>query len=90
MRINCCSIRRNKALRRMCFSARGAVSSTQCVLTSDAGPDTLVVRTSFRRNYADPNKVAAVILGLSFSLSQAQGPPLLFLLEDVTGLFISP
>jgi glucose-1-phosphate adenylyltransferase len=42
MRINCCSIRRNKALRRMCFSARGAVSSTQCVLTSDAGPDTLV------------------------------------------------
>ncbi|AQK88787.1 ADP glucose pyrophosphorylase2 [Zea mays] len=63
MRINCCSIRRNKALRRMCFSARGAVSSTQCVLTSDAGPDTLVVRTSFRRNYADPNEVAAVILG---------------------------
>ena len=42
MRINCCSIWRNKALRRMCFSERGAVSSTQCVLTSDAGPDTLV------------------------------------------------
>lgn len=63
MRINWCSIRRNKALRRMCFSARGAASSTQCVLTSDAGPDTLVVRTSFRRNYADPNEVAAVILG---------------------------
>nr|WUG62381.1 NAC protein [Saccharum spontaneum] len=43
MRIgNSCSIRRNKALRRMCFGARGAVSSAQCVLTSDAGPDTLV------------------------------------------------
>ncbi|XP_020402635.1 glucose-1-phosphate adenylyltransferase large subunit 2, chloroplastic/amyloplastic-like [Zea mays] len=63
MRINCCSIWRNKALRRMCFSERGAVSSTQCVLTSDAGPDTLVVRTSFQRNYADPNEVTAVILG---------------------------
>lgn len=43
MRIgHCCSIRRNKAMRRMCFGARGAVSSPQCVLTSDAGPDTLV------------------------------------------------
>jgi len=43
MRIgNSCSIRRNKALRRMCSGARGAVSSAQCVLTSDAGPDTLV------------------------------------------------
>ncbi|KAL5647238.1 hypothetical protein ACJX0J_041593, partial [Zea mays] len=68
MRINCCSIRRNKALRRMCFSARGAVSSTQCVLTSDAGPDTLVVRTSFRRNYADPNEVAAVPIGGCYRL----------------------
>ncbi|PUZ64614.1 hypothetical protein GQ55_3G156400 [Panicum hallii var. hallii] len=60
---DCSSTRQNRALRRMCFGARGTTSSAQCVLTSDAGPDTLVVRTSFRRNYADPNEVAAVILG---------------------------
>ncbi|CAL4901651.1 unnamed protein product [Urochloa decumbens] len=57
------SIRQNRALRRMCFGARGTANGAQCVLTSDVGPDTLVVRTSFRRNYADPNEVAAVILG---------------------------
>jgi glucose-1-phosphate adenylyltransferase len=50
-------------LRKMCSSARGAANSVKSVLTSDAGPDTLVVRTPFRRNYADPNEVAAVILG---------------------------
>lgn len=94
------SLKHEGALRRMCFGARGTAKSAQCVLTSDAGPDTLVssiptnnqvalhhclffsvlgstnrwlsnsgcenlqvVRTSFRRNYADPNEVAAVILG---------------------------
>nr|ARA71546.1 ADP-glucose pyrophosphorylase large subunit [Eleusine coracana]ARA71547.1 ADP-glucose pyrophosphorylase large subunit [Eleusine coracana] len=57
------SLKHDRALRRMCFGARGPANSAQCVLTSDAGPDTLVVRTSFRRNYADPNEVAAVILG---------------------------
>ncbi|KAL5202105.1 hypothetical protein ABZP36_013057 [Zizania latifolia] len=60
---DCSSIKHERALRRMCFGARGTTRSAQCVLTSDASPDTLVVRTSFRRNYADPNEVAAVILG---------------------------
>uniref|UniRef100_A0A0D9WK62 glucose-1-phosphate adenylyltransferase n=1 Tax=Leersia perrieri TaxID=77586 RepID=A0A0D9WK62_9ORYZ len=57
------SIKHERAMRARCFGARGTTSSAQCVLTSDAGPDTLHVRTSFRRNYADPNEVAAVILG---------------------------
>jgi glucose-1-phosphate adenylyltransferase len=47
----------------MCLGYRGTKNGAQCVLTSDAGPDTLHVRTSFRRNFADPNEVAAVILG---------------------------
>jgi hypothetical protein len=43
MRIgNCCSTRHNKALRGMCFGARGVVSRAQCMLTSDASLDTLV------------------------------------------------
>ncbi|KAM3413075.1 hypothetical protein ACQJBY_004316 [Aegilops geniculata] len=59
------SIRHERASRRMCNGGRGpAATGAQCVLTSDASPaDTLVLRTSFRRNYADPNEVAAVILG---------------------------
>jgi glucose-1-phosphate adenylyltransferase len=86
------SFRHERALRRMCNGTRGAANGAQCVLTSDASPDTLVsfissddqivrgylllaslifldakkpqvVRSSFRRNYADPNEVAAVILG---------------------------
>jgi glucose-1-phosphate adenylyltransferase len=39
---DCSSTRQNRALRRMCFGARGTTNSAQCVLTSDAGPDTLV------------------------------------------------
>ncbi|XP_051210513.1 glucose-1-phosphate adenylyltransferase large subunit 1, chloroplastic/amyloplastic isoform X1 [Lolium perenne] len=61
------SLRHEMALRRKCNGTRGggAANGAQCVLTSDASPDTLsqVVRSSFRRNYADPNEVAAVILG---------------------------
>ncbi|XP_062180530.1 glucose-1-phosphate adenylyltransferase large subunit 3, chloroplastic/amyloplastic [Phragmites australis] len=63
VRIGDCSNFKNERSLRMCFGARGAANGAQCVLTSDAGPDTLVVRTPFRRNYADPNEVAAVILG---------------------------
>jgi hypothetical protein len=33
-----------RALRRMCFGVKGAVSSTQCVLTLDTGPDTCKFR----------------------------------------------
>lgn len=36
------TIKHERALRRMCFGARGAASGAQCVLTSDASPDTLV------------------------------------------------
>lgn len=39
---DCSSIRQNRALRRICFGARGTTNGAQCVLTSDAGPDTLV------------------------------------------------
>ncbi|KAG8085262.1 hypothetical protein GUJ93_ZPchr0010g10118 [Zizania palustris] len=60
---NSSSIKHERASRRMCLGARCSTRSAQRVLTSDASPDTLVVRTSFRRNYADPNEVAAVILG---------------------------
>jgi glucose-1-phosphate adenylyltransferase len=43
MRIgDCSSIRQNRASRRMCFGAKGTANGAQCVLTSDAGPDTLV------------------------------------------------
>lgn len=56
-------IKQEKALRKRCFGGRVA-GTAQCVLTSDAGADTLHVRTqSPRKNYADANRVAAVILG---------------------------
>jgi hypothetical protein len=36
------SFRHERALRRMCNGTRGAANGAQCVLTSDASPDTLV------------------------------------------------
>lgn len=36
------SIKHDRAVRRMCLGYRGTKNGAQCVLTSDAGPDTLV------------------------------------------------
>ncbi|XP_062185245.1 glucose-1-phosphate adenylyltransferase large subunit 2, cytosolic-like [Phragmites australis] len=62
-RLNIGGIKQEKALRNRCFGGKVA-GTAQCVLTSDAGVDTLNVQTqSSRRSYADANHVSAVILG---------------------------
>ncbi|CAO2170731.1 unnamed protein product [Urochloa humidicola] len=61
-RLNIGVINQEKALRNRCFS--GGARTTQCVLTSDACPETLHIQThSFRKSYADANRVSAIILG---------------------------
>ncbi|ONM39984.1 Glucose-1-phosphate adenylyltransferase large subunit 1, chloroplastic/amyloplastic [Zea mays] len=55
--------KQEKALRNRCFGGRVA-ATTQCILTSDACPETLHSQTqSSRKNYADANRVSAIILG---------------------------
>ncbi|CAD6230698.1 unnamed protein product [Miscanthus lutarioriparius] len=55
--------KQEKALRNRCFGGRVA-ATTQCILTSDACPETLHFQTqSSRKSYADANRVSAIILG---------------------------
>ncbi|KAG2590356.1 glucose-1-phosphate adenylyltransferase large subunit 1, chloroplastic/amyloplastic-like [Panicum virgatum] len=62
-RLNIGVINQEKALRNRCFNG-GVARTTQCVLTSDACPETLHFQThSSRKSYADANRVSAVILG---------------------------
>uniref|UniRef100_A0A0A9EKG2 Uncharacterized protein n=1 Tax=Arundo donax TaxID=35708 RepID=A0A0A9EKG2_ARUDO len=58
-RLNIGSIKQEKALMNRCFGGRVA-GTAQCVLTSDAGVDTLHVQTqSSQKDYADANHVSA-------------------------------
>ncbi|KAL6842609.1 hypothetical protein ACP4OV_027453 [Aristida adscensionis] len=62
-RLNIGDIEHDKALRKRCFGDKFA-GIAQCVLTPDAGAETLLVQAhSSQKTYADANRVSAVILG---------------------------
>lgn len=60
------SIRHERALRRVCNGTRGAANGAQCVLTSDASPDTLV---SFMIHPTTPDDRAVCVRGDTGSIS---------------------
>lgn len=56
-------VKHEKSLRHMCFGGRAA-GTARCVLTPDAGAETLHFQAhSSRKSYADANRVSAVIYG---------------------------